>query len=100
MNAVEDANLTDAEVARMCRGLKQPAAMVRHLRNQGLPVLVDPRGFPVVPRAAYQAFTAAQAQNATPAASKPVADADILPEAGVVALRDWANRRTRRGTKA
>lgn len=56
---------TDAEVAELCDGLTQPAAMVRYLRSIGLRVDRKPNGKPL----AWRPVAApAQAQNAPPAA--------------------------------
>lgn len=52
---------TDAEVAELCDGLTQPAAMVRYLRSIGLRVDRKPNGKPLAWR---PMATPAQAQNA------------------------------------
>ena len=53
---------TDAEVAELCDGLTQPAAMVRYLRSIGLRVDRKPNGRPLAWR---PLAPTAQAQNAT-----------------------------------
>lgn len=76
--------LTDAEVADMCAGLRQPAAMIRYLRKLGLRVDKKPNGRPL-------------AWRPTEAAPKAQND-DAAPN--VTALQDWARRRGQRGQKA
>jgi hypothetical protein len=51
---------TDAEVAELCEGLTQPAAMVRYLRSLGLKVDRKPNGKPLAWR---PLANAPQAQN-------------------------------------
>jgi hypothetical protein len=48
-------DLTDAEVDRICDGLKQNAAKIRYLRGLGLHVERKPNGRPLVNRAHYEA---------------------------------------------
>ena len=50
-----DADLTDAEIDRICDGLTQNAAKVRYLRGLGLTVQRKPNGRPLVNRAHYNA---------------------------------------------
>jgi hypothetical protein len=42
--------LTDAEIAEICRPLKQPAAQIRYLLSIGIPVRRRPDGTPLVLR--------------------------------------------------
>lgn len=64
--------LTDAEIADICAGLQQPAAMVRYLRALGITVATKPNGRPLVVRSHAEAVLsgcpAASAQAAAPAA--------------------------------
>ena len=79
--------LTDAEVADMCAGLKQPAAMIKYLRGLGLRVDKKPNGRPLAWRPTEPA----------PAAQNDAPD-DAAPN--VLALREWARKRGQRGQKA
>ena len=56
--------LTDDEIAAICAGLRQPAAMIRYLRRLGLRVERKPNGRPLVRRADWDRQ---QEQNAIPA---------------------------------
>jgi hypothetical protein len=56
------AALTDAELADICRPLKQGAAMVRYLQRLGVPVARKPNGRPLVKRCDWE-----RAQNGKPA---------------------------------
>lgn len=51
------ADLTDAEIDRICSGRTQNAAKVRHLRSMGLFVRQAPDGRPLVNRAHYDVVT-------------------------------------------
>lgn len=73
---------TDAEVDELCAGLKQHAAMVRHLRALGLRVDRKPNGRPL----AWKPAPDPAAHTAGPA--------DV-----VVGLQDWAKKRGQRGQK-
>ncbi|MES2415152.1 MAG: DUF4224 domain-containing protein [Pseudomonadota bacterium] len=53
-----DADLTDAEIENICRGLKQNAAKVRFLRNMNLTVRVAADGRPLVNRKHYDGLKA------------------------------------------
>lgn len=55
---MRSADLTDPEIDRACKGLKQNAAKVRHLEGMGLFVRRAPDGRPLVNRAHYDAVTA------------------------------------------
>jgi hypothetical protein len=59
---VTAANLTDAEIADICRPLTQHAAQVRYLRALGLTVQRRPDGSPIVRRSDWER----QAQNGRP----------------------------------
>lgn len=48
-------DLTEAEIAEICAGLKQPAAQIRFLERLGLSVRRKPNGRPLVNRAHYNA---------------------------------------------
>ena len=48
-------DLTDDEIAAICAGLRQPAAMVRYLQRLGVQVARKPNGRPLVSRAHYEA---------------------------------------------
>lgn len=50
-----DADLSDEEIAHICKPLKQGAAQVRYLRTLGLTVRRRPDGSPLVNRAHYDA---------------------------------------------
>jgi hypothetical protein len=56
------AALTDAELADICRPLKQGAAMARYLQRLGVPVSRKPNGRPLVKRCDWE-----RAQNVRPA---------------------------------
>lgn len=57
--------LSDAEIAEICRPLKQGAAQIRFLRKMGLRVERRLDGTPLVGRAHYEAFMGgASAQQA------------------------------------
>ena len=60
------AALTEAELADICAGLTQGAAMVRYLQALGVPVQRKPNGRPLVKRADWE-----RAQNATRPANGP-----------------------------
>jgi hypothetical protein len=77
--------LTDAEVADICEGLTQPAAMIRYMRGLGLRVDKKPSGRPLAWR---------------PAAAAPSAQNEAEAAPNVTALRDWAKSRGKRGQKA
>lgn len=53
-------DLTDDEIDRLCDGLTQNAAKVRHLRSLGLRVDRRPNGRPLVSRAHYDAVMLGQ----------------------------------------
>lgn len=55
-----NADLTDAEIDRACKGLTQSAAKIRHLQRMGLHVRRAPDGRPLVNRKHYDAVTAGQ----------------------------------------
>lgn len=77
---------TDAEIADMCEGLRQPAAMIKHLRRLGLRVDKKPNGRPLAWRPA----------------SAPLQAGLPEPEGmNIVALQQWAAGRKGRksGTK-
>lgn len=77
---------TDAEVADMCEGLTQPAAMIRYLRRLGLKVDRKPNGKPLAWR---------------PTASAEVQNAPVSPNDVVVSVQAWAAaRKARNGAKA
>lgn len=66
-------DLTDAEVDRICDGLKQNAAKVRYLRGLGLHVERKPNGRPLVNRAHYELVRGQAGASAQPAeAAGPV----------------------------
>jgi hypothetical protein len=60
------ATLTDAEIADICAGLTQGAAMVRYLQRLGVPVARKPNGRPLVKRADWE-----RAQNSAKPANGP-----------------------------
>ena len=72
--------LTDPEINEICAGLTQPAAMIRHLRQSGVTVLVKPNGRPLLSR---EHFHTVMAGNKPQAPAKPAAQPNI---AGVVAM--------------
>lgn len=53
-------DLTDAEVDRICEGLRQNAAKARYLRELGLTVNTRPNGRPLVMRAHAEQVLAGQ----------------------------------------
>jgi hypothetical protein len=70
-----DPDLTDAEVDRICDGLKQNAAKVRYLRSLGVTVTRKPSGRALVSRAHYIAV-----RGAPPApAGRGVSSAALSP---------------------
>lgn len=82
------ADLTDDEVAHVCRPLKQHAAMVRYLRDKlHLHVDVAPDGRPLVNRAHYNAVRAGARASAGQAQNAPA------PAANLSALQAWAAKR-------
>jgi hypothetical protein len=62
LQAATPAALTDDEVAAICAGLRQGAAMVRYLQRLGVPVQRKPNGRPLVRRVDWE-----RAQNSKPA---------------------------------
>lgn len=65
--------LTDPEIADLCAGLQQPAAMVRYLRSLGLTVNVKPNGRPLVVRSHAEAVLAGR-KEAPPADAQAAGD--------------------------
>lgn len=59
--------LSDDELLQMCRPIRQPAAMIRYLKDQGFHVKRRPNGWPLVSRANFEAVMMGQAQPAAAA---------------------------------
>jgi len=75
--------LTDPEIADLCDGLQQPAAMVRYLRSLGLTVNIKPNGRPLVVRSHAEAVLAGRTE-APPAADR--AQGELKPQPNRAAL--------------
>jgi hypothetical protein len=83
--------LTDDEISGVCDGVKLPAAQKRHLKRVGIHFIEKPNGRPLVARSEFERVVG----SARLGMEKP-------PEhnaSGVVALRQWAERR-KHGTQA
>lgn len=85
--------LTEAEIARICHPLVQPAAQIRHLRRMGMHVMPSRDGRPVVARAEWER---AMMGNRPAVAANDPADGS-QPDAA--ALRALLQKRRRNGTK-
>lgn len=93
------ADLTPAEVDRICHPLKQRAAKLRYLRGLGLTVRQTRAGDPLVNRRHYDDVMGSRPLAAGEAAAHgPAANEG---QCGVVALAQWQrNRKASRGQKA
>lgn len=63
MSPTPPPDLTDAEVADICAGLKQNAARIRFLKRLGVSVERRPDGSPLVSRHHYESVRRGQAQR-------------------------------------
>lgn len=61
---MNDADLCDREIDKICDGLTQNAAKVRYLRRMGLHVRQKPNGRPLVNRAHYDKVTSGVKESA------------------------------------
>lgn len=57
--------LSDEELLKVCEPIKQPAAMIRHLKRQGFHVKRRPNGWPLVSRSNFEAVMMGSAQTAS-----------------------------------
>lgn len=100
MSSAPEADLTPAEIARICHPLKQKAAQVRFLRAMNLTVRLTADGAPLVNRRHYDEVCCGRAMADGEAEAKGPAANEAAPN--LVGLHQWAAQRGRgrRGAKA